>query len=89
MLITHPLTPNILPGITRIVVLELCRELRIPVEERFFTTDALYGADEAFLTGTVTEVLPIVTVDGNTIGDGLVGPATRRLYAALRERAGA
>jgi D-alanine transaminase len=88
-LITHPLTPNILPGITRIVVLALCKELSIPVEERFFTTDALYGADEAFLTGTVTEVLPIVTVDGKSIGDGLVGPVTRRLFAALRERAGA
>jgi len=88
-LVTHPLTPNILPGITRFVVLALCKELSIPVEERFFTTDALYGADEAFLTGTVTEVLPIVTVDGKAIGDGLVGPVTRRLYAALRQRAGA
>lgn len=88
-LITHPLTPNILPGITRIVVLELCGELGIPVEERFYKTDALYGADEAFLTGTVTEVLPIVTVDGKTIGDGMVGPVTKQLYAALRARAGA
>jgi len=88
-LITHPLTPNILPGITRLVVLELCKELNIPVEERFFTTAALYGADEAFLTGTVTEVLPIVTVDGKALGDGLVGPVTRRLYGALRQRAGA
>lgn len=88
-LITHPLTPNILPGITRIVVLELCRELSIPVEERFYKTDALYGADEAFLTGTVTEVLPIVAVDGKPIGNGLVGPVTKKLYAALRARAGA
>lgn len=88
-LITHPLTPNILPGITRMVILDICQKLGIPVEERFFKTDALYGADEAFLTGTITEVLPIVTVDGKTIGDGSVGPVTRRLYAALQERAGA
>ncbi|MFH1980399.1 MAG: D-amino acid aminotransferase [Pseudomonadota bacterium] len=88
-LITHPLTPNILPGITRMIILDICQKLGIPVEERFFNTDALYGADEAFLTGTITEVLPIVTVDGKTIGDGSVGPVTRRLYAALRQRAGA
>ena len=88
-LITHPLTPAILPGITRMVVLELCGELEIPVEERFFAKDALYGAEEAFLTGTVTEVLPIVSVDGRAIGGGTVGPVTKRLYAALRKRAGA
>ncbi len=88
-LITHPLTQNILPGITRMAVLELCKELKIPVEERFFAKEALYGADEAFLTGTVTEVLPIVKVDGRTIGDGAVGAVTKRLYQALRVRAGA
>jgi len=86
-LVTHPLTAHILPGITRIVVLDACREQGIPVEERIFKTDELFGADEAFLTGTVTEVLPVVRVDGNAIGDGKVGPVTRRLYAALRARA--
>jgi D-alanine transaminase len=83
--ITHPLTPQILPGITRMVVIDLCREVDIPVLERFFKTDALYGAEEAFLTGTVTEVLPIVTIDGHRIGDGQVGPVTARLYDALRQ----
>jgi len=87
MLITHPLTPNILPGITRRVVLDLCRELRIPVKERFYKTDELYGADEAFLTGTITEVLPIVKVDNKAINTATVGPVARRLAAALRERA--
>jgi len=84
--ITHPLTPQILPGITRMVVIDLCREVDIPVSERFFKTDALYGAEEAFLTGTVTEVLPIVTIDGHRIGDGQVGPVTTRLFEALRQR---
>jgi len=84
-MITHPLTPQILPGITRMVVIDLCRELDIPVSERFFKTDALYGAEEAFLTGTVTEVLPIVTIDGHRICDGQVGPVTARLYDALRQ----
>ena len=83
---THPLTPQILPGITRMVVIDLCRELKIPVTERFFKTDALYGSEEAFLTGTVTEVLPIVTIDGQRIGDGQVGPVTSRLFEALRRR---
>lgn len=84
--ITHPLTPQILPGITRMVVIDLCRELDIPVSERFFKTDVLYGAEEAFLTGTVTEVLPIVTIDRHRIGDGQVGPVTAKLYETLRQR---
>jgi D-alanine transaminase len=86
MVITHPLTPQILPGITRMVVIDLCRELNIPVAERFFKTDALYGSEEAFLTGTVTEVLPIVAIDGQLIGDGQVGPVTAKLYETLRQR---
>jgi D-alanine transaminase len=84
--ITHPLTPQILPGITRKVVIDLCRELDIPVSERFFKTDALYGAEESFLTGTVTEVLPIVTIDRHRIGDGQVGPVTAKLHETLRQR---
>ncbi|MGW8186547.1 MAG: D-amino-acid transaminase [Desulfobacterales bacterium] len=86
VVMTHPLTPQILPGITRMVVIDLCRELNIPVSERFFKTDALYGSEEVFLTGTVTEVLPIVTIDGHRIGDGQVGPVTTRLFDALRHR---
>ena len=88
-LVTHPLTPEILPGITRKVVIDLSRSIDLPVEERFFAIDDLFEAEEFFLTGTVTEVLPIVMVDGKRIGDGLVGPVTTRLYQALRQRAGA
>jgi D-alanine transaminase len=88
VVITHPLTPQILPGITRMAVIDLCRELNMPVLERFFKTDALYGAEEAFLTGTVTEVLPIVTIDDRPIGDGRVGPISTRLNEALRNRSG-
>ncbi|MFZ0241244.1 MAG: D-amino acid aminotransferase [Desulfobacterales bacterium] len=88
-LVTHPLTPRILPGITRQVVIDLCRELGIPIEERLFKTDALFAADEVLLTGTVTEVLPIVTIDGRRIANGQVGPVTTRLYETLRRRCGA
>ena len=84
---THPLTDNILPGITRMVVLNLCKSAVLDVEESFFETDALYGADEVFLTGTVTEVLPVVCIDGRPVGDGKVGPITRRLYDLLRKEA--
>ncbi len=85
--VTHPLTPNILPGITRIIILDICRKKKIPVEERFYQVENLYGADEVFLTGTTTEVTPVVTVDGRPVGEGVVGGHTIELYKALRERA--
>jgi D-alanine transaminase len=86
-LFTHPLTPNILPGITRLAILQICQSEGLQVQETVFETEALYGANEAFLTGTVTEVLPIVRVDEKPIGEGTVGPITRRLYALLRKKA--
>ena len=67
--------------------MNLCREADLEVEEAFFETGMLYGADEVFLTGTVTELLPIVRIDDRQIGNGKVGPITRRLYGLLRERA--
>jgi D-alanine transaminase len=85
---THPLSPQILPGITRKVVIELSRSIDLPVEESLFGTQDLFGADEAFLTGTVTEVLPIVTIDGIRIGNGVVGSVTSRLYESLKQKAG-
>lgn len=86
-LTTHPLTDNILPGITRMVVLNLCKAADLDVEESFFAIDALLGADEVFLTGTVTELLPVVRIDNKAIGHGDVGPITRRLYDLLRKQA--
>lgn len=86
-LTTHPLTAHILPGITRMAVLDICKATGRQVAESFFETDALYGADEVFLTGTVTEVLPIVRVDNRSIGDGKVGPVSRHLFDLLRARA--
>lgn len=88
-LLTHPLTPRILPGITRKVVIDLCLAAGLPVEERTFDRTTLMAADEVFLTGTLTEVLPITRIDGQTIGDGSVGPITRRLYADLLRQIGA
>jgi D-alanine transaminase len=86
-LVTHPLTERILAGITRQVLVPLAPTLSIPVEERFFTLEEVFAADEAFLTGTTTEVLPVVSVDGTPVGSGAVGPVSRRLFAALRKEA--
>jgi len=85
-LVTHPLTENILPGITRAVVLDCAGELKIDSAERFYRTEELLGAAEVFLTGTITEVLPIVKIDGRRIADGRVGPLTKRLGDALRKK---
>jgi len=85
-LVTHPLTANILPGITRAVVLNSAKELQIDAAERFYGTQELYGAEEVFLTGTTTEVLPIVTIDAKPIAAGRVGPVARRLADAVRQK---
>ncbi|NNK62321.1 MAG: branched chain amino acid aminotransferase, partial [Gemmatimonadetes bacterium] len=85
-LVTHPLTNVVLPGITRDLVIELARESGIAVEERPIQVEELVWADEAFFTGTTTEVRPTVRLDGRDIGDGRVGPVTRRLFDALLER---
>jgi len=82
---TPPPYLGILKGITRDVVLGLCRELGIPAFERVFTLHDVYTADEAFLTGTGAEIGPVVWVDGRAIGTGRPGPVTQRLMAAFRE----
>lgn len=87
-LATHPLTPNILPGITRTVLIDICREEGIAVDESFFDRQALLAADEVFLSGTVTEVLPVVEIDGQAIGNGSPGTMSKQLLVQLKERAG-
>lgn len=58
-----PSTGNILPGITRATVLELCDELNIPVEEKIFSKEEMYGADAAFFCGTAAEVIGLQSLD--------------------------
>lgn len=74
-----------LNGITRGNVVALCRTHDIPVYERNFSLSDVYGADEAFVTGTFAGVVPVVEVDGRTIGDGRPGPETRSLLAFYRQ----
>ncbi len=77
---------GILEGITRAVVLEMAAEFGIPVREDALSLLQVYGADECFLTGTGAEIVPVVRIDGRDIGDGQVGPVTRRMMARFREK---
>ena len=86
VLYTHPLTQHILGGVTRDVVLGLCRELGIPTVERPILEEALCRADEVMFLGTSTGVMPVVEIDRRRVGDGAPGPLTLRLQAALWER---
>jgi D-alanine transaminase len=79
VLLTHPANHLILSGITRNVVLRLARELGIETRESAFTVESMRQADELFLTSTVIEVTPVVSVDGQLIGTGQPGPVTRQL----------
>lgn len=73
-----------LNGITRQMVIELCKANHIPVFERPFSLTDVYGADEAFVTGTFGGITPVVSVDGREIGDGEPGETTARLSELYR-----
>jgi len=87
--LTPPSDAGLLPGITREFVFEIGREIGIPVEEAVLQDADLVGADEAFLTSTTREIVPIGRVDGAPIGSGVPGPITRTLLQAFRQRADA
>ncbi|HBD97860.1 MAG: D-amino acid aminotransferase [Gemmatimonadetes bacterium] len=84
VLVTHPTTNQILPGITRGVVLDLAAADGIPVEQRPIQVEELGAAEELFFTGTTGEVRPCVGVDGTPVGDGRVGTITKRLSQLFR-----
>ncbi len=85
-LLTHPLGPLILPSVTRELVLEIAREQGVKVREEAFTAKALFELDELFISGTTTDVTPIVEVDSRRIGSGRPGPVSKALYAGLQAR---
>mgnify|MGYP001097841575 CR=1 FL=1 len=78
-LLTPDLSSSILEGITRDTVITLAREMGLTVEETRITRDQLWLADEAFFTGTAAEITPIREVDNRPIGEGVVGPITKKL----------
>ena len=81
---TPPVYAGILKGVTRDVVIELCHEAGYPVEETILNRYDVYTADEAFFTGTASEVVAIRQVDGRTIGGGKAGPITRDLRSRFQ-----
>jgi branched-chain amino acid aminotransferase len=82
--LTPPLESGLLPGITREFLFEVARDADIEVREQVLRDDDLFAADEAFLTSTTREVLPIVSVDDRNIGEGTPGPITLKLLKAFR-----
>jgi branched-chain amino acid aminotransferase len=85
--LTPPLDAGLLAGITREFLFEVGSELGIPVREQVLRDDDLFGADEAFLSSTTREIVPIVRVDDSTIANGRPGPVTRALLAGFRQKA--
>jgi branched-chain amino acid aminotransferase len=85
--LTPPLDSGLLPGITREFLFEVGAENGIPVREAVLRDDDLLGADEAFLTSTTREIVPIVQVDDRPIGDSRPGPITLALLKSYRRRA--
>lgn len=79
---THPDGRLVLPGITKMKVLQLCQQLEIPYREEPVPVEALNNAQECFLTNSVWEIVPIVKVDGKSVGNGTLGSITKRLQAA-------
>ncbi len=76
-----PQLTSCLDGITRDTVLQFAAELKIPVVEKPITRDELYVADEAFMTGTAAEVVPLYSLDRRVIGAGKRGPITEKLQS--------
>jgi branched-chain amino acid aminotransferase len=80
---TPPVGTPVLPGIARRTVCELARQQSIELVERDLTIEDVLGADEIFLTNVVMQVMPVVEVEKHAVGEGKVGPVTRRLREAF------
>ncbi len=85
--ITRPLSNRILAGCTRRALFRLAKEHDVKIEERAFTPDEAYAADEAFLTSASQFVMPIVEIDGKRVGGGQPGPVTRKLRELFLQEA--
>jgi len=79
ILITPPVSDDILEGITRAGILEIAAELKIPTLERSIDRTEVYVADEAFMCGTGAQVSPVIEVDHRAVGSGAIGPITAQI----------
>ncbi len=82
---TAPCSNYILAGVTRVFVIDLAKKLGFEVREEFVSPEFYALADEIFLTGTTTEVMPVIRLDKKAVGNGMVGPVTRKLQKAFLE----
>ena len=85
-LLTPPSSAGALVGITRQAVIEIAAALQLPVVETNLTRYDVFNADEAFLTGSAAEIVPVVELDGRVIGTGRPGPLTAQCLKAYREK---
>jgi branched-chain amino acid aminotransferase len=85
---TPPADAGILEGITRRAVLEIAAEMGLKTKEAAMTRHDVYTADECFLTGSAAELIPVVKLDGRSIGEGKPGPITQKLLARFQEETG-
>jgi branched-chain amino acid aminotransferase len=85
---TPPESAGILAGITRARILAAAGALGFPVEERELSVADVAEADEVFITSSIREVLPVVRVDGRSVGTGMPGPVARALHAEFRRALG-
>ncbi len=85
-IITRPLSNRILAGCTRRALFRLSKDHGVEIEERLFTPEEAYAADEAFLTSASQFVMPITEIDGHRIGGGQPGPVTRKLRELFWKR---
>jgi branched-chain amino acid aminotransferase group I len=85
VLITPPVDTGILPGITRAAVIDSARSSSREVREQVFSPEELLRADEAFLTSSLIEIMPLVMVQGRPVGSGLPGPLAGELHQRYRE----
>lgn len=89
-ILTPPVSAGILNGVTRNFVMDsIAPACGLAIEERSMRLDDLFTADEVFLTGTAAEIIGVSSIDGETIGEGKVGPVTRRLVEEFRSRVAA
>ncbi|HEY1849368.1 MAG TPA: branched-chain-amino-acid transaminase [Opitutaceae bacterium] len=85
-ILTPAASQGALNGVTRNTVVDIARDLKLPLREANLTRYDLWCADECFLTGSGAEVIPVVKLDGRVIGTGKPGPVTKRLTAEFRKR---
>ncbi len=82
MVVTPPLSDDILQGITRDTIMKLCKDLKLHVQERSIDRSEIYVADEVFLVGTGAEVTPVIEVDKRKVGDGNIGKTSQQIKDA-------